>query len=324
MVWTDIDSISETAEIHYRTLSTGEEDIIVDDVPSGYYDHATIWGDWVYWDWQLDGSDGYSRELFRKNLVSNEVQQLTNGDCAKYSPLPGEDKIVYFKACGGGAAVEMYALTLNDLSSVLISNEVTGNPSGYDYDGVKWVVWMDEVGTATGVNNQYKYDVMNGIGPTVVETPVYDTVWPRIYDGVSYSATASEPVDLDHRYDVRASNLETGANTWVVQSPWDQMGGTVSGRVLAYADTQELGHAWFDDQTAHVELYDLDTFVTRRLTEVAAEYSGFARHDKYMAYQYGDGLILCDLVAGGFMDASGHLCPESGCADAGSSADGGK
>jgi hypothetical protein len=181
---------------------------------------------------------------------------------------------------------------------------------------------MDEVISGSGVNNQYKYDVMNGIGPTVVETPVYDTVWPRICDGVSYSATAAEPLNLDYRYDVRASNLETGENTWVIQSPWDQIGGTVSGRILAYADTEELGHSWFSDQTAHVELYDLDTGLSRNLTEIPAEYSGFARHDKYMAYEYGDTLILCDLQAGGFIDATGHLCPESGCSDAG--VDGGK
>ena len=324
MVWIDDDEETEMPEIRCLTLSTGEELIAVDNVASGYYDHASIWGDWIYWDWMLDGADGYSREIFRKNVVTSAQQQLTDSDCAKYSPLPGEDKAVYLRACGGETPIEMYVLTLDSLVSVLVSNEVTGNPSGYDYDGVKWVVWVDEIAPSTGVNNQYKYDVQNGVGPTVIETPVYDTVWPRIDNGVAYSATAAYPLDLDFGYDVRASDLETGINTWVFPSAWDQMGGTVSGRVLGYADTEELAHNWFADQTAHVELYDLDTGLTRNLTEVPAEYSGFARHDKYMAYQYGDTLILCDLEAGGFIDATGHLCPESGCRDADAGVDGGE
>jgi hypothetical protein len=41
------------------------------------------------------------------------------------------------------------------------------------------------------------------------------------------------------------------------------------------------------------------------------------RSRMYMAYEYGDTLILCDLEAGGFIDETGHLCPEGGCADAG-------
>jgi hypothetical protein len=324
MVWIDDDETAEMPEIRLRNLTTGEESIAVDNVTSGYYDHASIWGDWIYWDWMLDGADGYSRELFRRNVVTSVQQQLTDSDCAKYAPLPGEEKVVYFLACGGETPIEMYVLTLDGLVSGLVSNEVTGNPSGYDYDGVKWVVWIDEVISGSGVNYQYKYDVINGVGPTVIESGVYTTVWPRISDGISYSGTWENPFNADHRCDVRASNLETGENTWVFQSPWDQIGGTVSGRVLAYADTEELAHNWFEDQTAHVELHDLDTGLSRNLTEIPAEYSGFARHDKYMAYEYGDTLILCDLEAGGFIDAAGHLCPESGCPELDAGVDGGK
>ena len=71
-------------------------------------------------------------------------------------------------------------------------------------------------------------------------------------------------------------------------------------------------------------MYDLDTHATRQVTNVAFGYFGIARHDKYLAYLAGDTtLILCDLEAGGFIDASGHVCPESGCPAPDAGVDGG-
>jgi len=137
-----------------------------------------------------------------------------------------------------------------------------------------------------------------------------------------YSGTWDDPVDMTNKCDVRVHDLETDAGEWVFHSPWDQIGPTASGSVLSYFDTEELGHNWFDDQTSNVELFDLETGISRKLTTMAFPYSAMARHDKYLAYKTGDYLILCDLVEGGFMDTDGHLCPEGGCADAG--ADGGE
>jgi hypothetical protein len=58
---------------------------------------------------------------------------------------------------------------------------------------------------------------------------------------------------------------------------------------------------------------------------MAAEYYGIARHDKYLAYLLGDdNLILCDLEAGGFIDATGHVCPEGGCPEMDAGVDAGK
>ena len=62
-----------------------------------------------------------------------------------------------------------------------------------------------------------------------------------------------------------------------------------------------------------------------RLRRAAAGYYGLARHEKYLGYLLGDDiLILCDLQAGGFIDASGHVCPESGCPEPDGGMDGGE
>jgi hypothetical protein len=276
----------------------------------------------VYWDWQSDGSDSFSREVFRKNVLTEEQQQLTNSDCASYLPMPGQEEVVFYRGCEGDTVGTMYYLDIDDLETHLISSEANGNPGGFDFDGMKWVVWVDEVGTSV-VNWLWKYDVLNGVGPTLVQSGMTQITWPKIDDGKVYSGIWDSPADLTNKCDVRVHDLDTNVGNWVFSSPWDQIGPTVSGNVLAYEDTEELAHNWFEDQTSYLELYDLDTGVTRKLTDVAFGYTGIARHDKYFAYNAGDLLILCDLEAGGFIDSTGHVCPEGGCPELDGGVDGG-
>jgi hypothetical protein len=217
----------------------------------------------------------------------------------------------------------MYYLDNETHETTYVGSEVNGNPGGFDYDGTQWVVWVDELGTSV-VNWLWKYDVLNGVGPTLVQYGMTQITWPKIADGVIYSGTWDSPADMTNKCDVRTNDVGTNEGAWVFESPWDQIGPTVSGRVLAYFDTQELAHDWFEDQTSNVEIYDLDTGVTRKLTDVAFAYSALARHDRYLGYKAGDTLILCDLEAGGFIDSSGHVCPESGCPEPDGGVDGGK
>jgi hypothetical protein len=123
-------------------------------------------------------------------------------------------------------------------------------------------------------------------------------------------------------------DLETGVNSYAVMSPYDQMLPSAHGHVLAHVDKELIGDNWFYDQTTHVELYDLETHIYRQVTQIAAPYFGVARHGKWLAWLYSMGTIfLCDLEAGGFMGADGHLLPEGYIPDAGvgdAGMDGGK
>jgi hypothetical protein len=217
----------------------------------------------------------------------------------------------------------MYLLDLATLDTNLITNDALGNPGGIDFDGTQWLVWLDL--SDGDVNWLWKYDVLNGVGPTVAQNGMTEIMAPKIFDGIVYYSAWDNPMDMVNRADPRTHDLSTGVNEWMFESPWDQVQVTTAGRVMAYADTETLAHTWFSDPTAQIELYDLDTHVTRQLTEVAAEYYGLARHDKYLGYLLGDDwLILCDLEAGGFIDSSGHVCPESGCPEPDGGVDGGK
>lgn len=175
------------------------------------------------------------------------------------------------------------------------------------------------------VNWLWKYDVLNGVGPTLVQNGMTEMMAPKIFDVIVYYSAWDSPSDPVNKADVRMHDLAAGTNDWVFHSPWDQVQVTVAGCVAAYADTETLAHNWFADPTSQIELYDLDTGLTRQVTSLAAEYYGLARHEKYLAYLLGDdNLILCDLEAGGFIGADGHVCPESGCTSPDAGVDGGK
>ena len=253
MAWTDQDPISEMPEIWIRELSTGSNILVVDDAASHYYDHATMWNDWVFWD-ESDGVTPYDRELFRKNILTSETEQLTDTSCSSTYPIPGEEKVAFFRSCEGDAADagSLYVLELSSLDTTLITNNALGNPPGFDYDGTQWLVWLDENGT-TGVNWLWKYDVLNGVGPTIAQNGMLDIVAPKIDNGIVYFSAWDSPADLTNLADVKTHDLSTGTNSWLFHSPWDQVQVTTSGRVAAYADTETLAHKWFEDQTAQIE-----------------------------------------------------------------------
>lgn len=311
LVWGEFDPGLDAVVLKKRELDSGATIEMTD---PGNYDVPTISGDWLFWEQQLDGSDAFSREVFRKNVVTMVEEQLTDSDCASYTPLPGGEKIVFKYQCDG-EDVELRFMDLDTHVQTVISDEVLGAPSGYDYDGARWVVW-DVDYYSTSYNRQYKYDILTETGPTMVNSEVYETTWPKITDGISYSGTWASPFDDVNRCDIEAHDLETGATSWAHVEQWDQILPSVSGHVLAYADKADFAENWFSDQRSHIELYDLETGITRRVTPVGTDYYGIGVHQKYLAYLLGpQTLILCDLVEGGYIDASGHVCPDTGCPD---------
>ncbi|MCP4600293.1 MAG: hypothetical protein GY847_07135, partial [Proteobacteria bacterium] len=91
-------------------------------------------------------------------------------------------------------------------------------------------------------------------------------------------------------------------------------------------DTETLGTKWFGDNISQIEIGDLETGVTRQITELPSVYWGTAIEGKYLAWAAGQSLWLCDLEKGGYIDADGHVIPATPDTDAGTDAgkDGGK
>ena len=317
IVWADYNLLSGWFTVKARNLHTG---IVTDLSTPGWHREVAVWGDWAYWVKKLDFSDAYSREIFRRNIITLVEEQLTDTTCSSFLPMPGENYMVYKTHCSTtGSALNYMDLTTS--VSHFISNYVEGNPDGYAFDGERWVAW--DYNPGSGYNDLYKYDILTQTGPTVANGQIHDTTWPAISDGKIYSGTWAQPLDMTNLCDVQVHDLDTGSNTWLFHSPWDQIGPAVSGNVLMYYDTQEFASTWWNDQTTHVELYDLQTSVVRQLTEAGYAYWGPAIHGKHLAYAGGDGtIILCDLEEGGYIDSSGHVLPEGYVPDGGVS-DGG-
>jgi hypothetical protein len=66
VTWGEYDPTPGTYTVTLRDLPTGSVSALTG---PGVYKGVAIWGDWVYWEEQLDGSDSLSRELFRKNVT---------------------------------------------------------------------------------------------------------------------------------------------------------------------------------------------------------------------------------------------------------------
>jgi hypothetical protein len=272
--------------------------------------YHTIFEQHVYWVKQMDGAESLSRELFRLNIETRETEQLTDNDCAEFALFGGSEHIVYFYQCEGGT-VELRSMDLGTREAETIASNAWGNPAGGDYDGEQWVVWISE-------DVAYKYDVLNKIGPTPLDTSLGLSTWPKISGTKVYSGSWETPVDPDKKCDIHVHDLETSENAWVFTSPWDQIGPSVSGYVLAYLDTEELALHWLSDPFAHVEIFDLETKVTRRITNLPEIYYTVTVNGKHLAWGAGDQtIIICDLEAGGFIDQSGHVIPEGANLDGG-------
>jgi hypothetical protein len=76
-----------------------------------------------------------------------------------------------------------------------------------------------------------------------------------------------------------------------------------------------------------IRVVDRDSGVIRTVMPMETYY-GLGIWEHWIAFNnygmWGDSLIVCDLLEGGFMDAAGHVCPESGCPVPDAGPDGGK
>jgi hypothetical protein len=189
------------------------------------------------------------------------------------------------------------------------------------FDGERYVTWSwhDESTTQPG-DRTYLYDIQNPGEPLLLYPEAQHQVGPPVVeDGKVYVATWLNGVAED--FDIWVYDIASGTGSYLEHSPWDQLYCDVSGHVIAYLDTEELGAPWFTGgQESHIEIQDLETGVKRQITNAVTTYYGIGMSGKYLVFAASEGihtLFACDLEAGGFVDAEGHVIPEGTVPDGG-------
>ncbi|MCP4602574.1 MAG: hypothetical protein GY847_19000, partial [Proteobacteria bacterium] len=187
----------------------------------------------------------------------------------------GKTQAIYLSNCSGDIVTLKY-LDLETKKSYSITDNSEGNPSGYAFDGERWVVWIFD-------DKAYKFDISNPGDPVLLAPDMRADTWPVIHDGKVYTGTWRPPPWSDDKLcDVHIHDLTTGENSFALSQDWDQIQISVSGNIAAYLDTETLGTKWFGDNISQIEIGDLETGVTRQITELPSVYWGTAIEGKYL------------------------------------------
>ena len=300
-----------------RELSTGKErELLRETTPDQIYSPA-IHGSNVTFSRSVDINDGYTREIFLIKLDETEEKRLTNNEFSDANPISGDRYIMYSSSqdLGGGKTrkgYRYYDLVSESEHLVVADSYLT---AGWGFDGSRWIIFLDDEEYIL-----YKFDLENpGKGTEVLHNgPI--GVFNVSFDHGSHEAIigVNIPGETD-LFDLWLWNPETGDYEVLLSEPWDQGLADFDGHVVAYADSQANGDGWFTgDNWAEVKIIDRDTKEKRTITSMDRFY-GIGIWDRYLAFNnwgmWGDSIILCDLVEGGFMDADGHVIP--GDADGG-------
>jgi hypothetical protein len=183
------------------------------------------------------------------------------------------------------------------------------------FDGVRYVAWGWHGDSEPNGDRIYLYDIQNPSPPT---TPVYPEAYRQmggmISGGKIFAATYADTVSND--WDTWIFDIASSTTGWLDHTEWSQMNAAANGYVVVYRDTEELGVTFWESDSQHIELKDLETSITRKVSILPAWYWGLAISGHHLVFVRGSTvkeLFVCDLLEGGFMDADGHVCPLEGC-----------
>jgi hypothetical protein len=297
VVWSWVDG-SESVLMRY-TLSTGTAAEIYRK-PNDVVTKPSIFENHVFFSAKAVLPDGLF-EIYRIGLSDETPEQLSNNTTSDIYAHGGID-FVFFK--DGSAPPIVYKLL--SLTGDFQELEVYSynSPSEYVFDGYRWIVYL--------MNSRlYKFDVTDiAAGSTMltnydvgVAGLAFDRDTGIIVAGIGIPGE-TETARLEEW------NVETGEMTIILDEPTIQMYPDVDGHVVAYLDAP-LGSS-----KSEIRIFDRQTLEKRTVMPMDTYY-GLGIWEHWIAVNnvgtWGDSLIVCDLLEGGFMDAAGHVCPESGC-----------
>ncbi len=318
LVWRWINFTTPSASVlMVRELSTGTDKELLRKVFPQKIESPAIYGNNVVFHGMMDPADPFSREIFVIGLDETTEKRATNNDSTDANPMSGDRYVVYNSIeRNDGSSIE----TAFKYADLITGTERVINPNAseyinWGYDGRKWIVYIDD-------HRLYKYDVQN---PQLGSQQFFNKdigAFNIAFNHDTHEAVIGLNIVYETQlFDLWVWNLETDTYEIILSEPWDQGMPDSDGHVIAYVDSQKADEGWFTGSNrAEVKIIDRQTKVKRTITPLDKFY-GIALWDRYLAFNnwgmWGDSIILCDLVEGGFMDKDGHVIPEGSIPDAG-------
>ncbi len=309
-VWRTVDSSSLPSDsvLMVRELASGADREVLRRTYPELVEKPSVHGDSAAFFSPTIGEDASSQEIYRVPLFGGDPDRLTNDTVPDGNPMAGRDHVVYRSnpdSLPSGMVGEYRYVDLRDDSNHAIST--IGAPNEVTFDGYRWVAWASE-------HFLYKFDLSDpGAGPQQL-APYEMGITGMAFDrDTGLLITGVHRVGESDDYRLQTWNMTTGETSVLLDQPWSQVMGDVDGHVVVYDDSQVAGEPYWSHQYSELRILDRDTGVIRVVMPLDIYY-GVGIWERWIAFNnygiYGDSLIICDLVAAGYMDAELHVVPE--------------
>ena len=304
--WIDVGSGSSVDVLMERDLATGADREVLRRPFPGECEIPSLHGSWVAFFSRVGVEP--QQEIFRVSLAGGPEERLTTNTISDAHPKVGSDFVTYTSYReppeGGVIAEHRYVHTPSGSEHVM-SPRSPGSEQAFD--GERWVAFDHE-------DYLYKFDLADpGSGARRV-APYTMGITGLAFDrgtGVLIVA-ALIPSETDD-FRLEEWDLATDTPTIILDEPWSQVVPDVDGHVVVYQDSQAAGETYFAHQFSDLRIVDRDTGAIRVVMPLDTYY-GVGIWERWIAFNnygiYGDSLIICDLVEGGYMDADLHVVPE--------------
>ena len=310
VIWRTIDSSSLPSKsiLMVRDLATGtDREILRRTFPDRVEQPAIHGGAATYCAETVEGVDT-SAEVFLVSLLGGSARPITDNSVPDFSPMAGDDHVVYRSSPDPpptGMAGEYRYVDLGDGSDHLLAGRA--GITTIAFDGHRWVALMND-------NYLYKFDLSDpGAGPQQL-APYEMGITGMAFDrDTGVLITGVHRVGESDDYRLQTWNMSMGETSVLLDQPWSQVMGDVDGHVVVYNDSQAAGETYWAHQYSELRILDRDTGAIRVVMPLDTYY-GVGIWERWIAFNnygmYGDSLIICDLVAAGYMDADLHVVPE--------------
>ncbi|MBI5489317.1 MAG: hypothetical protein HY905_18430 [Deltaproteobacteria bacterium] len=308
--WVDSDHLPSDGVLVARDLAAKSDREVLRRTYPAQVELPSIHRDSAYFFSQTPGATPGPAEIFRVSVVGgSEVQVTTNTDSDSF-PAAGETFVVYRSSHPdpeGGTVYEYRYYDFTDGSEHVIAPEPV--VSEIAFDGHRWVAY-----TGTENHGVYKFDLLDpGAGPRQVGP---DDI---LTEGLAFDRDTGVLIITTYRasrsddYGLEAWDMATGTMTDVLDDAWSEVLPDVDGHVVVYQDSEAAGESYWTRQRSDLRIVDRDTGAVRVVMPLDTYY-GVGIWERWIALNnygiWGDSLITCDLVEGGFMSEDLHVVPE--------------
>jgi hypothetical protein len=305
--WADTSSRPSRSVLMVRDLAVGADREVLRRTYPDMLDVPSIYDDSVFFMSMTEEGVGSSGEIFAVSLIDGPERQLTDNDVADGFPVGGDAYVVYmtgYDLPDGGYVDEYRYADLSDGSEHTLIERSPG--AEFAFDGRRWIALQSD-------GRLYKFDLLRpSEGPQLI-TERHTGTKGMAFDrdtGTLIIATATGTTEY---LMLEAWDVTTNASSLLVDDPWDQYACDVDGHVVVYQDSQAAGERYGEHGYSELRIIDRDTGV-KRVVMPLDTYFSVGIWERWIAFNnygmYGDSLITCDLVAGGYMDEDLHVIPE--------------